>query len=112
MASGPLAATMMALAPALTALFTHSICWASSLVLGDMNWTLTPSSLAAFWAPSFRVIQCWSMESMVIRAIMSPEPPLWLGLFCLVQPVMAVSIRQAAHRIAVSFFIINPPIFL
>ena len=96
---------MMALAPALTALLTHSICWASSLVLGDMNWTLTPSSPAAFWAPSFRVIQCWSMESMVIRAIMVSEPAPWPESSFLAQPVMAVTIRQAAQRSAVSFFI-------
>ena len=68
MASGPLAATMIAWLPAETALLTCSIWSASSLVFGAMNVSATPSSEAAFSAPSFRVIQCWSMESMVMSA--------------------------------------------
>ena len=34
-----------------------------------MKVTVTPSSFAVFWAPSFKVTQCWSIESMVISAI-------------------------------------------
>ncbi len=42
-------------------------------MFGDMKSTVTPSSSAAFCAPSFIVIQCWSIESIVISAIFSPS---------------------------------------
>ena len=129
MASGPLAATMMALAPADTALFTHSICCASSLVLGAINWTVTPSSFAAFCAPSFRVTQCWSMESMVIRATMVSEPAAGASVFAasadacaavvadtssvlLPHPVIRDAARPREQASANIFFIAFPPFFV
>ena len=105
MASGPLAATMMAFAPADTALFTHSICCASSFVLGAMNCTVTPSSPAAFWAPSFRVTQCWSMESMVIRAIMVPEPAAGVSVFA-----ASVAADAAVEAATSSVLLLHPVI--
>ncbi len=57
--------------------------------------TVTPSSAAAFWAPSFKVTQCWSMESMVISAIFtSPDAP--AGAAAAVVSVVPLSAGAAA----------------
>ncbi len=39
-------------------------------VLGEAMASAVAVAGAAFWAPSFRVTQCWSMESMVMRAML------------------------------------------
>ena len=69
MESGPFAATMIASYPPATALLIHSICCASSFTLGAISVTSTPSSFAFACAPSLTLTQCWSTESIVIRAI-------------------------------------------
>ena len=79
MESGPLAATMMASYPFATALFTHSICCASSFVFGALKSSVTPFALASASAPSFRFNQYWSMESIVINAILTSPPAVLLS---------------------------------
>ena len=70
-----------------------------------MKVTDTPRVSASFCAPSFSVTQCWSMESMVIRAIMVPEPAAGVSVFA-----ASVAADAAVEAATSSVLLLHPVI--